>query len=136
MGRWLSRWIFYFFFCLALPWAAGAYRSGFGANADEPAHYVTGLMVRDYIAQFFPGPPMAFAQSYYLHYPVVALGHWPPMFYILQAFWTLAAPVSYASLLLLMAALTLCTAATLHQLMREGGLFAGVLFAALPITRP
>jgi len=91
LGRWLSRWIFYFCCSAALQWVAGAFRSGFGANPDEPAHYVTGLMVRDYVAQLLPGSPIAFAQNYYLHYPAVAFGHWPPMFYVLQALWTLAA---------------------------------------------
>ena len=28
----------------------GAYASGFGGSADEPAHLVTALMVRDFIA--------------------------------------------------------------------------------------
>src|SRR5882672_8564885 len=135
LGRWLSRWIFYFCCSAALQWVAGAFRSGFGANPDEPAHYLTGLMVRDYVAQFFPGPPIAFAQNYYLHYPAVAFGHWPPMFYVLQAFWTLAAPVSHSSLLVLMAALTAATAAVLDHLAQEGGLVAGVLFVALPITQ-
>ncbi len=57
------------------------------------------------------------------------------MFYVLQAFWTLAAPVSHSSLLVLMAALTAATAAVLDHLAQEGGLVAGVLFAALPITQ-
>jgi hypothetical protein len=114
---------------------AGAFRGGFGAYPDEPAHYVTGLMVRDYIAQFFPGPPIEFARNYYLHYPQVAFGHWPPMFYVLQALWTMVAPISYPSMLLLMAALTSAAAATLDSLMQEDGLLAGVLFVALPITQ-
>ena len=35
---------------------------------------------------------MAFAENYYLHYPEVAMGHWPPGFYLLQAVWTLLFP--------------------------------------------
>jgi hypothetical protein len=120
---------------VALQWIGGAFQSGFGAHPDEPAHYVTGLMVRDYIAHFFPGSPIAFAKNYYLHYPEVAFGHWPPMFYLVQAAWTLLAPVSHASLLLLMAVLTAATAAVLDYLTGQWGLAAGILFVALPITQ-
>ena len=35
---------------VALQMAGGAYASGFGGYPDEPAHVVTSLMVRDFIA--------------------------------------------------------------------------------------
>lgn len=63
----------------------GAFRSEFSAHPDESAHYVTGLMVREYVAAGAPQPPVQFAQDYYVHYPKVAIGHWPPVFYVLQA---------------------------------------------------
>ena len=50
---------------------------------------MTGLMVRDYIAAGFPDSPFRFAENYYLHYPKVAIGHWPPVFYSIQAAWML-----------------------------------------------
>ncbi|MBV9224696.1 MAG: hypothetical protein JOZ45_00860, partial [Acidobacteriaceae bacterium] len=61
--------------------ASGAYTSEFGVYADEASHYVTSLMVWDYIAHFHFEPPIRFAQEYYHHYPKVAIGHWPPFFY-------------------------------------------------------
>ncbi|MGZ4972189.1 MAG: hypothetical protein ACXWDN_05465, partial [Limisphaerales bacterium] len=84
----------------------GAYRAEFGSEPDEAAHYVTGLMIRDYIAHGFPGSPMHFAKDYYEHYPKVALGHWPPMFYLIQSAWTLIFSPSRVSIMLLMAVLT------------------------------
>ena len=33
----------------------GAYHAEFGSHPDEAAHYVTGLMVRDYLASGLPG---------------------------------------------------------------------------------
>src|SRR5664280_2187093 len=63
---------------------SGAYRAELAAHADEAAHYVTGLMLRDYAASFFPTSPVRFAEQYYLHYPKVAIGHWPPVFYIIE----------------------------------------------------
>jgi hypothetical protein len=86
-------------------WRGNAYRSEWSGDPDEPAHYVTGLMVHDYIAGRLPGPPMAYAQRYYDFYPKVAMGHWPPGFYMIQAAWTLVFTPSRVSLLLLMAAI-------------------------------
>ncbi len=61
---------------------SGAFESAFAAYPDEPSHYVTGLMVRDYIAGGFPAPPFQYATDYYSHYPKIGIGHWPPVFYL------------------------------------------------------
>ncbi|MFL6451408.1 MAG: ArnT family glycosyltransferase [Bryobacteraceae bacterium] len=71
--------------CLQL--LSGAYRGEFGGYPDEPAHYVTAVMVRDYVVHLHTESPLRFAQAYYRHYPKVAFGHWPPFFYIVQAIW-------------------------------------------------
>lgn len=75
-------------------------------HGDEPSHVVTGLMVRDWVVSGAPRPAMRYAEDYYLHYPRVAIGHWPPLFYVVQAAWTLVLPPSRPVLLLLMALLT------------------------------
>jgi hypothetical protein len=90
---------------LVWQWRGNAYGSEWSGDPDEPAHYVTGLMVHDYIAERLPAAPMAYAKRYYDFYPKVALGHWPPMFYVIQAAWTLLFTPSRISLLLLMAML-------------------------------
>ncbi len=90
---------------IGLQWRGQAYQSEWTGSEDEPAHYVTGLMVRDYIRAGFPAMPLPYARSYYEHYPKVAIGHWPPVFYILQPAWTLLFGPSRTSLLLLMAVL-------------------------------
>jgi hypothetical protein len=95
-----------------------AYRAEFGSEPDEAAHYVTGLMVRDYIAHGFPGSPMQFAKDYYEHYPKVALGHWPPMFYVIQSAWTLIFSPSRVSVMLLMAVITAGAATMLFSFLR------------------
>lgn len=64
-----------------LQWSAGAYRSDLAGDPDEAAHAVTALMVRDYILKG-GGSPLAFAQRYYQRFPKVALGHYPPGYYI------------------------------------------------------
>ena len=47
-------------------WLGRAYSSEF-SGADESAHFVTGLMIRDYVAAGFPTTPMKFAEEYYVH---------------------------------------------------------------------
>ncbi len=120
--------------------AGGAYDSEFGGHPDEAAHYITGLMVRDYLAAGAPGSPMAYGQTYYAHYPKVALGVWPPAFYIAQSAWTLPFTPSRTSVLLLMAALAGTVALLIHLSLREeyGPYAAGagaLAFLCLPLVR-
>jgi len=117
-----------------------AYECEFGAHPDEAAHYVTGLMIRDYIADGIPGHPMRFAENYYDHYPKVALGNWPPFFYLIQSAWTLPFSPSRASVLLLMASLTALTALLIWNALRHEfgswlAAFGAVLFLSLPLVQ-
>lgn len=125
---------------VALQYLAGAYHASFSGYPDEPAHYVTGLLVHDWIASRFPWPPLQYATDYYLHYPKVALGHWPPVFYMIQAVWTLLFSTSRVSVLVLMAVLMSLVALTLFRALRDefgtpAALLAGLLLVALPLNQ-
>ncbi len=61
----------------------GGLVSDLGGDPDEPAHAVTSLMVRDYLAGGFWQNPASFAKRYYADFPKVALGHYPPGYYLL-----------------------------------------------------
>ena len=120
--------------------ASGAYKGEFNVYPDESSHYVTSLMVWDYIAHFHFESPMKFAEEYYRHYPKVAIGHWPPLFYMVQALWMLLFSVSRTSVRLEIA----CTTALLaYAVFREArqwfgpklGFFAGLLVLCLPIVQ-
>ncbi len=128
----------YFVCVVLLQWRGNVFRSELGGNADEPAHYVTGLMVHDYVMAGFPGSPLSYARNYYLHYPKVALGHWPPFFYIVQTAWTLIFTTSRTSVMLLMAVITALLATVLCEALREEfsvaiGVAAAALFISLPV---
>lgn len=69
---------------LTLQIASGAYRAEL-SSPDESPHFVTGLMIRDYVAAGLPRHPLDFAIGYYLHYPKVAFGTWPPLLHVLEA---------------------------------------------------
>ncbi len=122
---------------IALQIAGRAYSSEFDGYPDEPAHYVTGLMVRDYIAAGLPRNPLQYARNYYSHYPKVAFGHWPPVFYFVEAAWMLAFSESRTSVLLLMALITAVLAATLALgLRRHYGMPAATAAAVVLIATP
>lgn len=141
--RWLRQLLLLTLFvtiAAALQRASGAWESEFGGHPDEPAHYITGLMVRDYVAHGLGSRPMPFARDYYEHYPKVALGNWPPGFYVIQAAWTLPFSPQRGSLLLLMALLAGFVAwAIAYALEIEFGLptamVAALLFLALPVVQ-
>jgi hypothetical protein len=127
-------------FVVALQTVAGAYASEFGGYADEPAHLVTSLMARDFIASLDFRHPLQFAQQYYYHYPKVAIGHWPPLLYGAMGVWFLVFGASRAAALLFIAILAATTASIVyfigkHLIGRWAGIFAAVLFVASPVVQ-
>jgi hypothetical protein len=92
-----------FLFSLAFQIHSGAWRSDFGGHADEAAHVVTSLMVRDYLAGgFLEAPhPMRYAEDYYDRFPRVAIGHYPPGFYLFNSMGLLPFRTGGALLLLM-----------------------------------
>lgn len=123
-----------------LQYRGGAYECEFGGHPDEAAHYVTGLMIRDYIAGGFPGSPMTYAKDYYDHYPKVALGNWPPGFYLLQSAWTLVFSPSRTAVVTLMAFLAASVSLLLFGVLKKPfGLAAAwlgaLLFVSFPLTQ-
>ena len=141
--RWKSTlcWVALFFLLsVQVQWRTGAYQAEFGSEPDEAAHFVTGLVLRDYVAGHLPGNPVSYANNYYNHYPKVALGHWPPMFYLMQSGWTLVFGVSRTSVLLLIAFLVALAATILFRVFvpefGELRSLAGVaLLLAIPLVQ-
>ncbi len=133
-------WAFFCCLALALQWLSGAGQDEFAGHPDEPGHVVTALMIRDYLLQAPGSAPMTFAEQYYLHYPKVSLGHWPPLFYLLQAAWMTVFSASRLSLLLFMAAGTATLAAVITKVLARNhsmlvSLAAGIIFMILPLAR-
>ena len=118
----------------------GAYASGFGATADEPAHLVTALMARDFIASPDFRHPWQFAQSYYFHYPKVAIGVWPPVFYGTLGIWFLIFGASRSAAIVFIAIVAASTASIIYftgkrLIGREAGVLAAILFIASPLVQ-
>jgi glycosyltransferase involved in cell wall biosynthesis len=110
---------------LAVQISGGAFESEFGGHPDEAAHFVSGLMIYDYLVAF-PRDPVAWAEQYYLHYPKVAIGHWPPGYHVLEALWWLIWGPSRFTAMLLQWAVGFAAASMLYRLIRS--------FLPLPVT--
>jgi hypothetical protein len=129
-----------FLLAITLQRESGAYKSEFGGHPDEAAHFITGLMVRDYMLHGLSQNPMRYAEDYYAHYPKVALGHYPPGFYALEGVWLSVFPVSRSSTLMFMATLCagfgLLTFITARKFMHPGiALGIAALTIVLPLTQ-
>lgn len=126
-----------FLFCLGLSWSSGLFRSEFGRYQDEGMHYITGVFMQDFLTSGQWSSPMRFAQQYYLHFPKVALGNWPPGFPLMQAAWGLVFGISRVSMLFGMIVSTAWLASLVYF---EGekyfGTIWGVLGAVLLIAAP
>lgn len=140
--RWRGIALLLVFFGLTvlLQFLSGAYHAEFAGYPDESAHYVTSLMVRDFIAGLHYTDPMGFAGDYYSHYPKVAFGHWPPLFYALGGFWMLIFSASRPSILIGMAALTTLFAWLTYDTVKRffgpiAGALAGLFLICLPIVQ-
>ncbi len=145
---WLIAFVVAFDIAFAWQKLTGAYESEFGGHPDEAAHYVTGLFVRDaigagfeYARGGFHGSPVQagkeFANQFYEHYPKVALGVWPPSFYLAQSAWTIPFGASRLSILLLMAMLAGLIATVIYaSLRREFGEWPAAAAAVLWLFGP
>jgi hypothetical protein len=130
----------YVLLACAVQFWTGALPGGFGSHPDEGAHYVTGLMIRDFLLSGELGSPMGYALGYYAHYPAVALGHWPPGYYVLESLWMLVFGVSRIGVLVLsqLLAATVAVLVTLVARQRLGwglSIWAGAVFLIVPVTR-
>lgn len=76
----------FFLAALGIQKLTGGFLADRGNHSDEAAHFVSSLVIADYIIDGAPGKPLEYAKDYYSHFPKVAIGHWPPFFEILQAF--------------------------------------------------
>ena len=101
----------------AIQVSSHAFESEFAGYPDESAHFVSGLMIYDYLASF-PRDPIGWAGQYYLHYPRVAIGHWPPGYHLLEAAWFLILGPSRFTAMLLQWAIGLVALSMLYRLVR------------------
>ncbi len=104
---------------LVLQYHTGVYQSELSHQPDESAHVVTSLMIHDYLKTSIGTSPLRFAENYYIHYPKVAFGIWPPLFHSTAALWMLLFTRTHTSLLILLGVECALCAATLAMFARR-----------------
>ncbi len=110
------------------------------ASSDPPAHFTSGVMVYDYLRTALGADPIRFAEGFYVRYPKVAIGHWPPGYYAVQTVWYFLFGVSVWSAQWLSAATAAGLAWLLfHRLYASSGnnaaLAAALVFLAMPLVQ-
>jgi hypothetical protein len=107
---------------------AGAYGAAF--DYDESSHVVSGLMIHDYLLHGLGRSPIGFLRQFHAHYPLVGIGHWGPLYYVVEAVWMLIFGTDRRSLLLLSAAVTVAAAMLVrHVVAHRGGAALGAAAA-------
>jgi hypothetical protein len=119
---------------------SGGFNHELGGDPDEAAHFVTGLMIHDYVRLGTSVPPFEFAKEYYGHYPKMAFGIWPPLFHTMEAGWMLLVSPSKISVLILLsliaASLAYFVFATVaRQFGFTSGMCAGLFLVSLPMIQ-
>ena len=122
---------------LLLQATSGYFGSELARSPDEGAHFTSGVLVFDYLRSGFERAPLDFALDFYQRYPKVAIGHFPPLFYVLQGVWYLGFGAHPWALILLVGAITAATACLLFQLVASRHGFAiGLITTALLVLNP
>ncbi len=118
----------------------GAYSSELTTHPDEPAHFVTSLMIHDYVKTGLGSSPLRFAEDYYTHSPKVAFGHWPPFAFMPRAGWFLitgpSKAAAYAFEGILAAAIAILLFLSVRRFFGDWfGFLSGVAFLLLPLIQ-
>jgi hypothetical protein len=106
--------------------ATGAYLTERGAYSDEAAHFLNGLVLRDYVYSGFSTDPLSFAREYYAHYPKIAPLMWPPLFHGLLGIWLLPGWPAQPAAIALLGMFTAWTAWRLYTIVST--------FASIPVA--
>jgi hypothetical protein len=99
--------------------ASRCYDADFSGHPDEPSHFVTAIMLSQYLADPLQSP-LPFAERYYLQYPRVAIGHWPPLGYAIQGAWAMVFGSSRSAALVLMLLYAAVSACLIYELIWPG----------------
>lgn len=120
--------------------ARGSFTGEFGD--DEASHYISGLLIHDYLRDGLGSNPVAYLVRYHSHYPLVGIGHWGPAFYGLEALWMLIFSPSRVSVIALSAVITVATAGCVFyfgkrylRLSDAGAGFAAIAFMINPVVQ-
>lgn len=70
---------------LCIPWLRDIGVGEVHLITDETRHAMNGVFVLDFLHDLPLRWPLQYAEEYYGKYPALAIGHWPPGFYLVEA---------------------------------------------------
>ncbi len=125
---------------LALQWRAASMMLGGDLTGDEPKHFTSGVLVYDYLRTGLGSNPMRFAEDFEVRYPLVSIGHWPPMYYAVQAiFYFVAGPFIRSARVLSALMAAVLALLIFMSIQRHAGkwiaLIAAACFLAMPLIQ-
>jgi hypothetical protein len=127
-------------FVIGLHVRVARFSLGSTLEGDEAKHFTSGVMVFDYLRTGLPSNPVRFAEQFEVRYPLVSIGHWPPMYYAVQAVYYFLAGPFVRSAQILSALLAVCLALLIFLSLRRRtgqriGLLTAGIFLALPLVQ-
>jgi 4-amino-4-deoxy-L-arabinose transferase-like glycosyltransferase len=109
------------------------------SGSDEGSHFLNGYLIWSYLTEAFGQNPMTYATDFYIHYPKISIGHWPPLYYVFLAiffFFVPHAPFPFLIVNLVVGALPVLLVARVVR--RAAGwpwaMLAGVAYVLMPLT--
>jgi 4-amino-4-deoxy-L-arabinose transferase-like glycosyltransferase len=121
-----------------LQWRAGAFTGAL--TGDASAHYVSGLMVHDWLLNQFGSNPVRYLINYHAHLPLTAIGLWPPFYYGIEAIWMLLLGVGKPAMLWLSGSTTALLGLAVGTVVARragwiGGVLAGLVLLGNPLVQ-
>lgn len=122
---------------LGLQLWTGSYRVERGIYSDDAAHFMNGLVIRDYLTSALGQDPLRFAEGYYLSYPKIAPLMWPPLFHVALGLFLLPGWPPAVAALFFVALIAAWLAWRLYGMVRTiAGPLAAFLATSLTLTTP
>ena len=109
------------------------------SGSDEGSHFLNGYMIWSYLKDAPGQNPMTYATNFYIHYPKISIGHWPPLYYaFLASFFGIVSHTTFPFFVvnLVVGALpALLIARSVRQVLGlPWAVLAGISYVLIPIT--
>jgi len=129
-------------FCILYVFSFGFYMKVFSngfSGADESSHFINSYFIWDYLRLSNLTNPMDFAQQFYIAYPKLSLGHWPPFYYLLVGILFFFFPSTSITVVWINLLITAIVAAFIGHILKSiagisWGLIGALIYLVTPIT--
>jgi len=109
------------------------------SGSDEGSHFLNGYLIWAYVTEAFGQNPLTYATDFYIHYPKLSIGHWPPLYYVfLSGFFFVVphAPLPFMLVNLVVGALPVLLISRVVRRVADWPwvVLAGITYVLIPIS--